>query len=126
MMKTVLITFSLVGLIAVFCLAGSSRAPEGMVCQQATVVTYHAGPHWDAFAKHVDGHLAFLQKGMDRGKVLFAGPFVSDKGGLTVYDMTDLTEVDTLVGQDPLVANKVVTYTLKSWSMCSPAEKVKP
>ena len=125
-MKTVLMTLGVLGFIVAFSAAGSSQDPEGMLCHRATVVTYHAGAHWDAFAGHVDGHLAFLRNGMEQGKILFAGPFVGDKGGLTVYNMTDVAEVDAFVAQDPLVANKVVTYTLKSWRMCSPAKQQAP
>ena len=66
------------------------------------------------------GHLAFLRKGMERGEILYAGPFLNDDGGATVYSLTDLAAVDALV------ANKVVTYTLKSWRMCSRAKPAKP
>ena len=95
--------------------------PPGMACREVTVVRYYPGPNWAAFEQHVGGHLVFLQTQMAADKVLFAGPLVDAGGGYTIYALTDQAEVDTLVRQDPLVINKVVTHALRRWKMCQKA-----
>ncbi len=100
----------------------AAQAPEGMICREVTIVTYHAGSHWDDFNKHVNGHLEYLRTNMKSGRILYGGPFVTNNGGLTIYDSTDLASVEAMVRMDPLVVNKVVTHTLNKWRMCRPDE----
>ena len=121
-MKALLMTAFVAGLGVWAAGPDSAKGPKGMTCRDTTVVEYHAGPNWKAFDIHVNGHLEFLRTLMKRGKILYGGPFSSEKGGLSVYDLVDPDAVDALVTHDPLVAHKVVTYSIKSWRMCSPQD----
>ena len=95
--------------------------PEGMSCRDVVIVRYVDGPKADEFSTHVAGHLEFLRKGLQSGNILFAGPLQDGPGGYTVYGLTDKKEVDKLVRQDPLIANKVCTYEMNTWMMCKAA-----
>lgn len=116
-MKTLLLGLTLG--CAVWALADDRAAPEGMVCRGTIVVEYHSGPNWEKFGEHVRGHLDYLRTQMKAGRILYGGPFEDANGGLSVYALTDPHEVDALVHTDPLVANKVVTYSMRHWRMCS-------
>jgi uncharacterized protein YciI len=106
-------------LCVVCALVAVARQPEGMDCKDVVLVQYHGGPNWTDSQEHVEGHLGFLRREMKAGRLLFAGPFKDDAGGISIYEATDLGKVDVLVNQDPLVANKVVSYSLHRWKMCS-------
>ncbi|MHC4066245.1 MAG: YciI family protein, partial [Planctomycetota bacterium] len=79
-----------------------SPGPPGMTCQEVIVVRYHPGPEWKLFDQQVAGHLAFLRQQMEAGKLLYAGPFLDEGGGYSIYALTDLAEMDALVRLDPL------------------------
>ncbi len=117
------LTIGLTLAFAVWALADDEPAPEGMTCRGTIVVEYHPGPNVEKFAEHVGGHLDYLRTQMKAGTVLYGGPFEDGRGGLSVYSVTDLNEVDALVRTDPLVANKVVTYSMRHWRMCSIDDK---
>ena len=97
------------------------RDPEGMSCRDVVIVRYVNGPKADEFSTHVANHIEFLRKGLQSGNILFAGPLQDGPGGYTVYGLTDKKEVEKLVRQDPLIANKVCTYELNTWMMCKTA-----
>jgi uncharacterized protein YciI len=90
-----------------------------MMRREVTVVEYHAGPNWAAFNEHAQGHLEHLHRQMTAGKLLYAGPWRDDNGGLSIYRGADAGAVDALLQQDPLVTTKVVTYSLRVWHMHS-------
>lgn len=102
-------------------MAGDVPAPEGMVARQVMIVEYHDGPNAEAFTQYLQGHLDYLRVQMKAGKILHAGPFEKISGGIAIYTVTDPRELDVLVNADPLMANKVVTYSMRLWRMCSPA-----
>jgi len=104
----------------VWALAEEAPGPEGMVCRPVVVVEYHAGPNADRFRDHVQGHLDHLRAQMKAGNLIYAGPFEEGLGGLSIYVLDDLAEVDKLVSKDPVVAKKVLTYSMRRWRMCRP------
>lgn len=95
--------------------------PDGMSCRDVVIVRYVDGPKADEFSTHVADHLEFLRKGLHSGEILFAGPLQDGPGGYTVYGLTDKKKVEKLVQQDPLIANKVCTYEMNTWMMCTTA-----
>lgn len=120
-MKTAVAT--LVAIMGIGTISLQPKAPPGMEGQDVTVVRYYSGAKWSDFDKYVDAHLNFLRKGMESGKLLYAGPFADDTGGLNIYNTADLAEVDRLVRQDPLIEKGVVTFSMQTWRMCKLAEK---
>jgi uncharacterized protein YciI len=123
MARIALLAFAALVLLGSLALAAD---PPGMACQNATVVRYHPALEWASFAKHKEGHLAFLRKEMERGTILFAGPLQEGEtftAGMAIYKGNDLKAVDAAVQGDPLVGNKVVTYEISGWMMCNAAPK---
>ena len=116
-MKTLLVGIVL----ASAALASMADDPPGLTCRNVMVVEYHDGPNAELFGQHVQGHLDYLGKHMKSGQVLYAGPFEKLSGGITIYTVTDPAKVDALVNTDPAIDNKVFTYSMREWRMCSPA-----
>lgn len=99
------------------------RGPDWLEFREVTVVRYYPGAQWGDFGKYAPDHLAFLRRQMEAGKLLYAGPFADDSGGLNIYSVADLEEVDRLVRQDPAVAHGAVTFSMQVWNMSKLAEK---
>ncbi len=104
-------------------MADDGPSPPGMNCRNVMIVEYHDGPNVAQFGQYVQGHLDYLRKHMQDGKILHGGPFEKVSGGIALYTVTDPAEVDALVNTDPAIANKVFTYSMREWRMCSPAQK---
>jgi uncharacterized protein YciI len=96
-----------------------AQSPEGMVCQNVMIVEYHDGPNVEAFSQYVSSHLDYLRTHMKSGKILYAGPFEKTSGGIAIYSVTDPREIDALVNKDPAITDKVFTYSMRPWRMCS-------
>lgn len=57
----------------------------------------------------MDGHRAWLQRGFDDGVFLLAGTLQPGIGGGILADGGTLEEIEARVGEDPFVAENVVT-----------------
>jgi len=57
----------------------------------------------------MDGHRAWLQRGFDDGVFLLAGTLQPGIGGAILADGGTLEEMEARVGEDPFVAENVVT-----------------
>ncbi|MBD1545267.1 YciI family protein [Roseibium aggregatum] len=57
----------------------------------------------------MDGHRAWLQRGFDDGVFLLAGTLQPGVGGGILAGGGTLEEIETRVGEDPFVAENVVT-----------------
>jgi uncharacterized protein YciI len=116
------------GLILLLCCVvapDSARAgdPPGMKCRPAVVVRVHPGPAWKQFAGNVPVHLKFLREQMAAGHMLYGGPFEAGDGGLSIFDSSDLAQVDGWMASDPVVAKRIVTVEMHLWKMCAPPSK---
>lgn len=100
--------------------AGGFSTPPGMTCEDAMLVRYHAGPRWAEADRAIAGHLEFIRAQMRAGRILFSGPFY-ESGGLLVARGSDLAAAAALVEADPLVAQRVVTYSAERYWICRPA-----
>ena len=59
--------------------------------------------------RHMEGHRAWLKRGFDDGVFLLAGTLQPGIGGGILADGTSPAELQARVGDDPFVAEKVVT-----------------
>ena len=57
-------------------------------------------------------HFAFLQKLLDDGKLLLAGPCVDGAYGVAIFKVTDVAEARQLVDRDPAVVAGLFTPEL--------------
>jgi uncharacterized protein YciI len=57
----------------------------------------------------MDGHRAWLQRGFDDGVFVLAGTLQPGVGGGILADGATLSDIEARVGEDPFVAENVVT-----------------
>ncbi len=100
--------------------ADGFSTPAGMSCEDAVLVRYHAGPRWSEVGTVIAAHLDFMRAQMRAGRILFGGPFY-ESGGLDIVRGADLAAAAALVENDPLVAQRVVTYSAERFWICRPA-----
>jgi len=60
-------------------------------------------------ARFMDGHKDWLKRGFDDGVFLLAGSLQPSLGGGIMAHNTSLSDLQSRVGDDPFVAEKVVT-----------------
>jgi uncharacterized protein len=78
-------------------------------------VIYRPGPLWvagvplqgqDGIARHID----FLSEQLSKGKLIFAGPFLDDTGGVAIFDVPTSEELTSLLAQDETIARQLMSY----------------
>ena len=77
------------------------------------------GPKWDKskpwneqpLKKHGQYHGTLFQK----GKVLFGGPFLDSKGGLTIFEVENEKELQKLLVEDPAVVDGLLIFEHHPW-----------
>ena len=60
-------------------------------------------------ADFIEGHNAWLKSGFEDGVFLLAGSLQPNQGGAIVANNTSLADLQSRVGNDPFVVEKVVT-----------------
>lgn len=94
----------------------------GFKCKNKVVVQYAPGPRWSDLEQVLSGHLNFMATQMKDGKIDFSGPLVTESGeptgGLAIYNMSDIKQVETLTQLDPLVSEGVSTFSVRAWVQC--------
>ena len=58
--------------------------------------------------RHLDGHKAWIRRGLDEGVFLVAGSLQPNAGGVIVAHNASLAELEARVNEDPFVAHEVV------------------
>lgn len=66
-------------------------------------------------AEHRPAHLEYINGLYLEGKVLMAGPFTDERGGLVLYKTDTYREAHELAEQDPVVARGARTLELREW-----------
>jgi uncharacterized protein YciI len=111
------------------CIPATAQMPQvpGLECTQKLVALYEAGPNFGQFSQFATAHLDFLRAQFRQGTLTLGGPFLGGKsGGLIVLNVSDLKQAESVIQQDALVANKVVTYSLRQWAACKAASVPPP
>lgn len=65
----------------------------------------------DLIAKHT----AHLQQLDNDGKLVLAGPFADDPGGLLVLNCSDRAAAEGIMDADPLIVSGVRTFRVRTW-----------
>jgi uncharacterized protein len=61
-------------------------------------------------------HRDYLTDLTQQGKVVMAGPFADDSGGLIVYEAATASEVEQLIKEDPFYTSGVFqTWVIRPW-----------
>ncbi|ABS64266.1 YCII-related [Parvibaculum lavamentivorans DS-1] len=80
---------------------------------------YRQGPAWEegrSMREQALGpHAEFMQRLMDDGRLLAAGPLLETNGGLAVIRARDRDEAAELLAADPAIAGGIFTAEVNSW-----------
>ena len=94
----------------------------GFTCKNKVVVQYVPGPRWSELEQVLPKHLDFMATQMKDGNIDFGGPLVSESGdptgGLAIYNVSEVKQVETLTQLDPLVSEGVSTFSVRAWVQC--------
>lgn len=64
-------------------------------------------------------HLSYLHELYGHDKVVAAGRFSDGSGGMVIYEVESMDEVERLVKEDPVVKGGARTYDIKEWNPLS-------
>ncbi len=68
--------------------------------------------------EHRAEHRVYLNQLVAEGKLLMAGPFADEKGGIIVFEAVDQAEVESMMANDPFTINGVFATTdIREWSL---------
>ncbi len=72
---------------------------------QYFVIIFKRGPQWIAgksvWEQRLRKHGEYMQKLFENKKLLFAGPFLDDQGGLAVVDVSSEDEAKNILAEEP-------------------------
>lgn len=72
----------------------------------------------EARLEHRPVHRVYLHDLVARGKLLMAGPFVDESGGLMIFEAEDEAEVGDLMAKDPFTTEGVFATTeIRPWTL---------
>jgi uncharacterized protein YciI len=67
---------------------------------------------------HRPEHRVYLNQLVEEGKLLMAGPFADESGGLIVFEAVDQAEVEEMMANDPFTINGVFATTdIRPWTL---------
>jgi uncharacterized protein YciI len=81
-------------------------------------VTIDYSPDVSRIETHRPPHREYLRGLIEQGKLVIAGPFTDNRGGLIVYEAADEAEVEALIKADPFFQGGVFqTWKIRPWRM---------
>lgn len=84
------------------------------------VVIYVPGRQWKpgvgASEQDLSAHVSYLQTLSRRGRLMLAGPFRDDSGGLAIVLAANLEEARRILASDPAVVRGVLDAELIEWT----------
>lgn len=70
----------------------------------------------EARMAHRPAHREYLHELVAQGKLLMAGPFADESGGLIIFEARDEAEVDEIMAKDPFTTGDVFATTeIRPW-----------
>lgn len=83
------------------------------------VILYTPGPAWIAgqgiAAQPLQEHVAYMHELARAGKLVMAGPFADNTGGLAILDVAEASEAESVLAHDPAVMTHVLAGTPHLW-----------
>lgn len=65
---------------------------------------------------HRAEHRVYLNQLVAEGKLLMAGPYADESGGIIIFEAADQAEVESMMANDPFTINGVfATTTIREW-----------
>lgn len=78
----------------------------------AVTLTYLAQP--DVISAHLDAHKLWLVRGINEGKILFAGPLSNGAGGYILFQEGNVSEIHNFLQDDPFIMHNIVDAEVMS------------
>ena len=84
------------------------------------VLQYSRGPAWDPTKPLLEQpllepHVGYMMGLMEKGVLLYGGPYTDDTGGMAVVRVANLDEARTIAENDPAVRSGLFVFVLKAW-----------
>lgn len=72
----------------------------------------------EARTAHRPAHREYLNEMVTHGKLLMAGPFADESGGLIIFEANDEAEVYAIMAKDPFTTGGVFATTeIRPWNL---------
>ncbi len=72
----------------------------------------------EARMAHRPAHREYLREQVAQGKLLMAGPFADESGGLIIFEAEDDAEVGEIIANDPFTTEGVFATTeIRPWTL---------
>jgi uncharacterized protein len=92
-----------------------------MAMNSIYAICYRRGPAWvtgkSVFDQPLQPHLAYMKGLRQQGRLLLAGPFVDDEGGLVVVRAADIEAARQVADDDPAIHSGVMTASVHPWKV---------
>jgi uncharacterized protein len=83
------------------------------------VFIYKPGPNWlpdkPITEQPLAGHFHYMSQLETEGQLVVGGGFVDGSGAMGVVRMSNLAAAETLIANDPVVKDDIVTATVHPW-----------
>ncbi len=83
------------------------------------VINYTPGAAWVPGKSISDQplmeHSSYLQQLFDEQRLLFAGPFLDNAGGIAIIEVQSEVEAQAIVNRDPAVVSQIFQASLHPW-----------
>jgi uncharacterized protein YciI len=84
-------------------------------------IVYRPGPAWSPGQlpdqQDFNAHIAYVHQLRVQGKLIQAGPFMSDNSQVTVIEVASEAEARSIVARDPAVLSRVLLAELTPWNI---------
>jgi uncharacterized protein YciI len=96
-------------------------AQEARTPSSSFVIVLERGPNWlpgkTVSQQPLGEHGRYLQRLMAIGKLVIAGPFLDDQGGLVLLKAANLAEAQQIANKDPAIQNGILRPTVHPFSI---------
>jgi uncharacterized protein YciI len=84
-------------------------------------IIYSPGENYDftksIYQQDLKEHGLYMKQLSDSGKLLLAGAFTKDAGGMVILNVTDEGEAVNIVSKDPAVLKRIFNYKMNIWDI---------
>jgi uncharacterized protein YciI len=83
------------------------------------IIIFKPGPKWSTgktiFEQSLRPHAEYMQKLYEQGKVLYAGPFLDNCGGLAILSVDNEAEAHEIIAREPATLDQIFVAEIHPW-----------
>lgn len=91
------------------------------------VIIFKPGPKWipgeTVFKQPLATHAHYMQMLYEQGKLLYAGPFLDDSGGLAIVKVASDSELRELIAREPATLDQIFVAEVHPWHLSFNADR---